>query len=164
MKNRYWFLLFVFIVFSCKYEDGPLISFVSKYNRVTGSYSIESVTEDGLDKMPTIDSLNIDNLTFDLVNMGNEKRGIVTVVTNDSLRQVGWGFGPDNKSLFISSNFGCTGPPYLPTAYIPFLGFLSDGTCLDQWYFWDIDKLSNSKLWLHITFEDKIIRVHLKKK
>lgn len=153
----------MWLMISCKYEDGPLLSLVSIPNRITGDYHIESVTENGIDQMARIDTLKIDHLHFndkDEYVGGNGEFWVVFVDTSKMFSR--WALIYPGKEQIDFIPFGCLAGPGVPVPFQPLPGFLSDGNC-DGEIRWDIIKLTNSKIWIKISLNNNEYEVHLKK-
>ena len=147
----------------CKYEDGPLFSLVSIPDRISGDYHIESVTQNGYNQKQHTDSLHIDYLHLDNNTTYSGGYGGFWMTFKDSTQKIPsyWALSSGSrKTKIVFGIFGClltnTSVPFQP---LP--GYLSDGSCDDP--AWEISKLSNTRMWLKITFNGKIYEVHLKK-
>src|ERR1043165_5556998 len=64
MKKGFTLYCLLFLMASCKYDDGPLFSLVSPEKRIEGYYKIDCVQENGIDQMARIDTLNITYFLF----------------------------------------------------------------------------------------------------
>jgi hypothetical protein len=148
----------------CKYEEGPLFSLVSIPNRISGDYHIESVTENGQNQMFLTDSLHIDYVHLDNYSTYSGEYGGFWMTFTDSTKKIPsyWSLAPESKKTkIVFGIFGCllTDTAAVPVQPLP--GYLSDGSCNDV--LWDITKLSNSRMWLKISYYGNDYELHLKK-
>lgn len=163
MVRSKFIFLFLFLA-SCKYEDGPIFSLTSPLQRIGGTYKIEYVSEDGVDK--TDEVANINYLYF-----GDEDQGSLfpfyysfeAKVLNDPNSYISlWHFSGEDNTKIVAGTFGCGFYPATIVTSTPIPGFLSNGDCGDVCGPWTIVKLTANKMWLKTTFNNKNYEVHLK--
>jgi hypothetical protein len=136
---------------SCKYEDGPIISFRTADRRLQGEFQADAFNIDGQDAFQIwTDSICNDFFRIDWKDVGNK------------------------FSVYIRSSFGgCSGSYYISSDKKK-LGFVFfdvvDGQYMGYGPFkhekqseWKILKLSNKKLWVETTFEGHYYCLKLKK-
>jgi len=152
MRNKLrWGCLFLLMA-SCKYEDGPLISFTSIPNRISGAYYLESVTVSGEDETAQMDTLHIAYFHFDTNRPEVGGEGSFWVAYTDTTTEIhsSWSLHlPEKKYI----EFGVVSGKFAP---LP--GFFfnpSDNP-------WKILKLSNHRFWIEINYNGDEIEVHLK--
>lgn len=95
------------ILSSCKYEDGPSISFRSAEKRIQGKYDIKKYTVGGYDSTEVIKSKPCyDKLNFDTGNIDGNQHSPSCYFSG------GYGFNSDNTRITIdlSDNFPNTAP------------------------------------------------------
>lgn len=162
MKNKLKLYYLLFLMASCKYEDGPLISLTSPTNRVKGFYTIDCVQENGTNIMSRIDTLNITSYYFggpsEIVgpNYNDFSVEIAGSVTYPSF----WFFHDSDDKHLTAETFGCGYPPFTPPPFQPLPGF--SGSCSESSLVWTITKLSQKKMWLEADFNGNHYEVHLK--
>ncbi|HYV91001.1 MAG TPA: hypothetical protein VE978_04430 [Chitinophagales bacterium] len=163
MKNRLKLCCLLFIIASCKYEDGPLISLVSPEKRIMGFYTIDFVEENGIDQMARIDTLNITYFSFGgPMEIDPNVNTFDVLISNSVFYYSEWNFvGSDEKQLYTGT-FGCgSHPPDIVPAFQPLPGFR--GSCSwDSIVLWNITKLTQKKLWLEAQINNNNYEVHLK--
>jgi hypothetical protein len=143
MKLRVFILLLLTtycILQSCKYEDGPIISFRSAERRLQGEFNADAFNIDGQD------AINIwtDSICNDYLMMHWSDAGIKTALSiNADFGNCGGKYNllDNNKTLEFEIRVQTGQYP----GYGPFH--------LDKISRWTILKLSNKKLWIETTFE-----------
>jgi len=160
MKNRLKLCCLLFLIASCKYEDDPLISLVSPPNRIAGYYNVDFVTENGIDQMSRIDTLNITYFLFGTgeafysQNIHDFEVRIADTVTYYS----DWSFSGNDDKHLVAGTFGCGYPPNAPFPFQPLPGF--NGSCTASTV-WKITKLSQKKIWLEADYNGNHYNLHL---
>jgi len=163
MNNRFKLIGFLMIIASCKYEDGPLLSLISAETRIAGYYEVDFVTEDGINQMDKIDTLNINYFYFGIEDSYIHYEHAFSVWISDTISYPGyWTLLSDDSEIYFQT-LGCDGLySNEPVSLEPLPGFLSDGTCALPGPTWTITKLTQKRVWLKTTFNGKDYEVHFK--
>ena len=164
MTGKFKIAFLLLLLSGCKYEDGPFLSFISIPNRVPGKYHIDNVFVNGDDVTSQTDALNIDYFYFDGNDeyVGGDGQFQVFFKDTTSPKHSYWAFSEiDDREKISLPPFGCFfyGGNGVPVDFEPLPGFVSDGSCTPL--LWDIQKLSNYKMWLSITFNNITYEVRL---
>lgn len=145
-------LVISFFVQSCRYDEGPAISFYSAGFRLEGQYHVKKIIVDDVDC--TEDYTNACHCDF-LFDFDGEKNGDVCLLHCKSLssRQYFWGtyqFEDHARIIAISFNSG---------------GFMADSIsgygpfAFEKYSIWEIKKLQDAEMILESTFQNRFYRV-----
>ncbi len=143
-------ILFSLILFSCKYKDGPAISFRSADSRIIGNYEADAFTVDGQDALQLWKD-SISDIIFSLYHEvePTDNYWISTRVKSEFLSG-NYKLVADDTQLLIYS--------LEETAAFPGAGPFRE----NKESTWDIYKLSKKRIWMQTEFEGHIYYVELK--
>src|SRR5438552_3210941 len=87
---------------SCRYEEGPLISFRPSNHRIAGDWKVESFTANGIDSMNYLRRYHLDGLWHMAPYHGDSDPGFS--VTKDNFYKAGfWEESRDNHKFIVFS-------------------------------------------------------------
>lgn len=143
MKNIFLYLLCLFTLssafYSCKYDDGPLVSFRSKEARVINSWAYDLTLRNGLN----VTTASVPGaINYVNSSLGFDDNGLFSLIeeidADLNVYDGTWSFSDKKESLLLS---------------------YTDGNIPPRELF--IRKLNHKKLWLEETIDDEIYQYEL---
>ena len=118
MKDKLKLFFLLFLVASCKCEDGPLISLFSVPERVAEYYRVDLVKQNGSNITDEINPLNITYLYFGTDPDSHYSSYAFGIEIADSIFYPSAWFTYDDNSKMAVRSIGCYG--YVPAPFPPF--------------------------------------------
>lgn len=139
------FFLIVCLLFSCKYEDGPIISFFSAEKRVEGIYKVEKYEIAGIDSIIEFNQISCSSFPSITFN----KNGEIKVADPSIGCGISGNWNLKNKNAILK----ITMTAFRPISFEPWYPGKSTN--------WDILELKDDKLTISTTFKNKLYKLWL---
>jgi len=150
--KRYFILLFlsVLLLDACKYEHGPFLSCRTKTQRITGVWDVDKYLVDGVDSTRQL-TRQKEYLPWKFGVEKGEVSWIAAAHSNSDYSKIGFWAFQDKKNHLMMNLYGGDLRPVGP------LGILNNE------FYWNITKLTNTKMWLETDYNGKKFELQYKK-
>ena len=152
-------LLSVMLVFGAckKYEDGPALSLLTKKARITGTWKMVEMTEDGID-ISGDESLMFDHATYTFNKDGTGSLDI------EAYTMTGTGYSIDVPAMSIDVEWEFSDDKDAVKTRMKGIDYeTGEAGDWDDWTESDILRLTNKEFWTSDTDDGKIIETHMEK-
>ena len=147
-KQIYYILMLILLFAACKYEDGPLISFRSKVNRLLGIWQVENVKVDGVDSTQRYN----DSCGCTLKFVSDDNYIGIDIVILDNCKNY-YGGGNDFRGDWLFENKNKILTVWFDKFYYYYEGYGPIGW--GKHSNWEILKLTNKRFWFKTNFNNK---------